>query len=405
MAINAIRSLYFPKFRKLMYLHILLSTGFWIQQIVIGWIVYDQTNSPLLTSLALGIDTIPILFGGFIGGAIVDRFNPKICIIFVTSVQFILVSSLTAIMFLDTFSIWYIYPIVLFIGFTWVVYDPAKISLGMKLVDQDSIPNIFGMWICGFNIPRILSSILAGYLIVYLGAKYALLLESLMILSAFLSIWFLKYEHPVSQNPNISATQIYIDIKNLFTIIKNNNLLIGFFLLSFIPILFLIPSTTGLLPVYASDILKLDARGLGILQAFSGLGQICGIFVIGMFTHTKMGKYAIWSIYISACFAILFALSNTYYLSMLFIFIVNFCIAVFHNSTSYVMFSTIDENYRGRLAGLQVSSFGLFIVGTTLSGILANLFGPSISTITCMALIIAISSIIVTKYRVIYTNQ
>ena len=151
MAINAIRSLYFPKFRKLMYLHILLSTGFWIQQIVIGWIVYDQTNSPLLTSLALGIDTIPILFGGFIGGAIVDRFNPKICIIFVTSVQFILVSSLTAIMFLDTFSIWYIYPIVLFIGFTWVVYDPSKISLGMKLVDEDSISNIFGMWICGFK--------------------------------------------------------------------------------------------------------------------------------------------------------------------------------------------------------------------------------------------------------------
>ena len=405
MAINAIRSLYFPKFRKLMYLHILLSTGFWIQQIVIGWTVYSQTNSPLLTSLALGIDTIPILFGGFIGGAIVDRFNPKICIIFVTSVQFILVSSLTAIMFLDTFSIWYIYPIVLFIGFTWVVYDPSKISLGMRLVDEDSISNIFGMWICGFNIPRILSSILAGYLIVYLGAKYALLLESLMILSAFLSIWFLKYEHPVSQNSNISTTQIYIDIKNLFTIIKNNNLLIGFFLLSFIPILLLIPSTTGLLPVYASDILKLDARGLGILQAFSGLGQICGIFIIGMFTHKKMGKYAVWSIYISACFAILFALSNTYYLSMLFIFVVNFCIAVFHNSTSYVMFSTIDENYRGRLSGLQVSSFGLFIAGTTLSGILANLFGASISTITCMILIIVISSIIVTKYRVIYANQ
>ena len=118
-----------------------------------------------------------------------------------------------------------------------------------------------------------------------------------------------------------------------------------------------------------------------------------------------MGKYAVWSIYISACFAILFALSNTYYLSMLFIFVVNFCIAVFHNSTSYVMFSTIDENYRGRLAGLQVSSFGLFIAGTTLSGILANMFGASISTITCMILIIVISSIIVTKYRIIYANQ
>jgi MFS family permease len=192
-----------------MYLHVLLSTGFWIQQIVVGWIIYDQTNSPLLTSLALGIDTIPILFGGFIGGAIVDRFNPKLCIIFVTSVQFILVSFLAAIMFLNIFSIWYIYPIVLFIGFTWVIYDPSKIRLGMQLVDKDSISNIFGMWISGFNLPRILASILAGYLIVYLGAKYALLLESLIILSAFFSIYFLKYEHTKSQNPLLCQSTIY----------------------------------------------------------------------------------------------------------------------------------------------------------------------------------------------------
>jgi len=124
-----------------------------------------------------------------------------------------------------------------------------------------------------------------------------------------------------------------------------------------------------------------------------------------MFTNKKMGKYAVWSIFISACFAILFAVSNIYYLSILLIVVVNFCIAIFHNSTSYVMFNTIEENYRGRLAGLQVSSFGLFIFGTTLSGTLANLFGPSISTITCMVLIIAISSIIISKYRVIYKNQ
>ena len=77
-----ISSLFFPKFRILMYVHVLLSTGFWLQQIVIGWYIYDQTNSPLFTTLALSVDTIPILFGGFIGGALVDRFNPKKCIIF-----------------------------------------------------------------------------------------------------------------------------------------------------------------------------------------------------------------------------------------------------------------------------------------------------------------------------------
>ena len=98
-------------------------------------------------------------------------------------------------------------------------------------------------------------------------------------------------------------------------------------------------------------------------------------------------------------------LSNIFYLSILFIMFVNFCIGVFHNSSAFIMFTNIDENYRGRLAGLQISSFGLFIVGTIISGGLANIYGPSISTLTSMILIIAASSIIVAKFRAIYSIQ
>ena len=197
MTSNPISSLNFPKFRILMYGHVLLSTGFWLQQIVIGWYIYDQTNSPLFTTLALSVDTIPILFGGFIGGALVDRFNPKKCIIFVTIGQCVFVSILAVILFIDTLPLLYIYPVIFCIGFTWVIYDPAKISLGMKLVDKDNVSNIFGMWIAGFNLPRILASIGAGYLIVLIGPQYVLLVEISFISIAFLCISLLKYEYSI----------------------------------------------------------------------------------------------------------------------------------------------------------------------------------------------------------------
>ncbi len=403
MTTNPISSLYFPKFRLLMYVHVLLSTGFWLQQIVIGWFIYDQTNSPLFTTLALSVDTIPILFGGFIGGALVDRFNPKKCIILVTIGQCIFVSMLTIVLFIDAVPLFYVYPIIFCIGFTWVIYDPAKISLGMKLVDKDNISNIFGMWICGFNLPRILASIGAGYLIFLIGPQYVLLVEICFILIAFLCISFLKYDHTFSQNHKPTFNEIYVDIKDLLNVMKKNNIVTGFFLLSFTSIFLLVPATTGLLPVYASDILKLDARGLGILQAFCGFGQISGIFFIGMIKQKIFGKFAIWSLFISACFAIFFSISTIYYLSFLFIFVINICIAIFHNSTSYAMFSTIEERFRGRLAGLQVSAFGLFIFGSTFAGLLANIYGPSVSTITSMAIMIAISSAITVKYRSIYS--
>ena len=403
MTSNPISSLYFPKFRLLMYVHVLLSTGFWLQQIVIGWYIYDQTNSPLFTTLALSVDTIPILFGGFIGGALVDRFNPKKCIIFVTIGQCVFVSILAVILFIETLPLLYIYPVIFCIGFTWVIYDPAKISLGMKLVDKDNISNIFGMWIAGFNLPRILASIGAGYLIVLIGPQYVLLVEISFISIAFLCISLLKYDHSISQNHKPTFNEIYVDIKDLFNVMKKDEIVTGFFLLSFTSIFLLVPSTTGLLPVYASDILKLDARGLGILQSFCGIGQISGIVFMGMIKQKYIGYLAIWALLISACFAIFFSISTIYYLSFLFIFVVNICIAIFHNSTSYAMFSTIEERFRGRLAGLQVSSFGLFIFGSTFAGVLANVYGPTVSTITSMAIMIVISSLITLKYRRIYS--
>ena len=67
------------------------------------------------------------------------------------------------------------------------------------------------------------------------------------------------------------------------------------------------------------------------------------------------------------------------------------------------MFSTIEERFRGRLAGLQVSSFGLFIFGSTFAGVLANVYGPTVSTITSMSIMIVISSLITLKYRRIYS--
>ena len=39
----------------------IFSSGFWLQQVVVGWLAYEITGSPLMTSMALGLDALPIL--------------------------------------------------------------------------------------------------------------------------------------------------------------------------------------------------------------------------------------------------------------------------------------------------------------------------------------------------------
>lgn len=51
--------------------------GFWGQQLVVGWLIYDLTRSPLLTSLALGLDALPSLVAGPIGGLLADVWDRR----------------------------------------------------------------------------------------------------------------------------------------------------------------------------------------------------------------------------------------------------------------------------------------------------------------------------------------
>jgi len=65
----------------------LFSSGFWLQQVVVGWLAYEITGSPLLTSMALGLDALPILVGAPFGGLISDKFDKKILLSIIYSYQ------------------------------------------------------------------------------------------------------------------------------------------------------------------------------------------------------------------------------------------------------------------------------------------------------------------------------
>ena len=59
-------------YRYLWIAHAMFSIAFWLQQVVIGWTAYQITKSPLLTSIILGLDVLPILIGAPFGGLITD---------------------------------------------------------------------------------------------------------------------------------------------------------------------------------------------------------------------------------------------------------------------------------------------------------------------------------------------
>ncbi|HBY93847.1 MAG TPA: hypothetical protein DEP84_07720, partial [Chloroflexi bacterium] len=54
-----------------------MSAGQWIQQITLGWLLYDLTNSPLLLGALNGLRSLPFLVFGPLAGVAADRMDRR----------------------------------------------------------------------------------------------------------------------------------------------------------------------------------------------------------------------------------------------------------------------------------------------------------------------------------------
>ena len=70
-------SLQYHDFRFLITSTFFTSAGNWIQQVTLGWLAYEYTNSAFLTGAVTGIRALPFLFMGPIAGVITDRMDRK----------------------------------------------------------------------------------------------------------------------------------------------------------------------------------------------------------------------------------------------------------------------------------------------------------------------------------------
>ena len=153
------------------------------------------------------------------------------------------------------------------------------------------------------------------------------------------------------------------------------------------------------LPIFAAEVLNMDARGLGYLMGASGTGALIAALILASANRgpTRSSTIYISALAFPAC-VLLFALSRSYYLSMVLMFVAGLSVVGFlANANSTIQLKTPD-NLRGRVMSVYTLMFlGMTPIGHTMMGSAAHKFGTvsavQISSalclfITCMILFI-----------------
>ena len=374
----------FDSFRYRNYVLLWLATGFssggfWLQQVIVGWLAYQVTQSAFWTSLALGLDALPILFIGPLGGLLVDRFNRRKLLAAIYAYQALVTTCFASVVLLGSLQPWHIFAFIFFMGLAWVVSDPARMSLISNTVPRENLVNAFALNSMAFSVTRLAAPAIGGVLIVTVGAGLALVLE--MALQCGAVVMALGLRLPAVRSGLLRPRQVFSDLVEGFRYARSKPVLLILFGLTALPAMLVMPSIQGLMPVYAAEVFGVDARGLGILLSAIGAGSTLGTFVLASIGDlSAKGTAIVSSILLVALATLAFSVNSNFQTAYINLMVLSGATMTFFSVSNAVIQGTVSDEFRGRVSGLYMITWGLFPIGSLATGYLAEQLGAPHAT-------------------------
>ena len=355
------------------------SAGYWLQMVVVGWLAYQVTESAFWTTLALSLDALPILLVGPIGGLLVDRFDRRKLLAFIHSYQAVVTAAFAGIVLTGNLEAWHIFAFIFLMGMAWVVTDPTHMSLIPNIVPREKLINAFALKSLAISVPRLAVPVLGGVLIVFAGPGPTLALEAALQVCAVFAVLHMQVSKPEKRSLRVPTA--FGELRKGVQYVLNEPVLIGLFALAATSVLLAMPLIHGLMPVYAAEVFHVDARGLGLLMSAVGAGSTLGTFLLASVGDIK-AKNVVVLVSISALTlgTAVFSVNAFFHTAYLNLMIVSAAMMVFLAVTSAVVQSTVSDEYRGRVAGLFMMTWGVLPFGSLAAGFLAERLGAPHAT-------------------------
>lgn len=381
---------WYPGFRLLWMSNLFFFGGVWTQTLILGWLVFDLTESEFLLALFTAVRLAPMLLGP-IGGAISDRFDRARFVMGAVLWAFAAVVALAALV--STGHITYVGIVVggLCIGLAQSPSQPARSTLALDLVGRESISNANALNSMAMSSTQILGPALGGAMISAFGVSVALWISAGWYLLSFVMllpirrISELPYERRGAHHESLTSF-----VRNGFRLVLGTPLAGAVLSVTLVANILLWPVYQTFMPVFAKDVLELDASGLGWLVTCSGLGGLAGSIAIAFLGDFRFkGTLFVFGTTVWGALWLLFGLSRSVPLSFVLMVGIGLASAAFGVLQTTLLLVLTEPVIHGRALGLQELAIGIQPLAALVLGGTAELFGVGGSTVLSGALLVA----------------
>jgi MFS family permease len=355
------------------------SVGMMSENVVLGWLVLELTNSPLMVGVAMGMRALPMFFVGVPAGALADRL-PRRHLLMATGLgQGLTAASLAALVLLGRVRLAHVIVLTLTAGVLRAVEHAARQSYTHDVVGGPALVNGFAVLGVAMRAGWLVGSLGAGAVIDRLGSGPAYLLVAAGFLVGGLALLPASAaETTAAPNPG-SLWRSVVDFLRAMrtdrTLVVLMVLTAGAEILGF--------SHQVLLPSLARDVLRAGPEGLGALNAARSIGGILGL-VAASLRGAAHGGVALFLLVVLTFGVSLLGLAAAPYVVgfagvVIILIVVNGVGALADLFAQSLLQLSVPRHLRGLAGGAWVVAIGLAPLGQMQIGALASLFGVSIA--------------------------
>ena len=373
----------------------------WLEMLVVPLLTLELTDSPFLVSLVFFLRFVPMLFG-FGLGVLSERINRKHLLTSGLIVQAATALTWALLAVTGSIEFWHLAVGSFLIGIVMTSDFPVRRTMMGEIVDRSQIGRAMSLEMTSSSFFRILGPFVGGVLLGTVGAHGGFLLAALLYLVGLIIAVSTNYLQPLS-------TERYTSPKTQMTqgisYIRRNEIIIGTLVVTLVVNAFGF-SYMSQQPVVARQVLEVSDVLIGVLQSVEGVGMFLGAALVTIFARPHqyiriyMGSSLLYLLTIT-----LFSQSNTYWASLLILFLSGIGMSGFAAMQSAIMVYTSSQEMRGRVMGSVTMFIGFGPLGALGIGMLAGFYTIATAVMITACIGIACTLIVFILYPSMRTSK
>jgi MFS family permease len=344
----------------------------------VAWHVYELSHSAFQLGLNGLVQFLPVPVLMLLGGAVADTYERRRVMMAAGAVALLCAAALFAATATGVVTVPMLFAMVALASVAWSFDGPARAALLPTLVPRETFPRAVTIASTTQALAFATGPALGGLVIAEWGIAAAYAAMAMLVVVALVLLAGLR----LPERPPAAGVVSVRGIVDGLEFVRGNQVVLGCMLLDMLAVIF--GGAVALLPIYATDILHVGARGYGLLGAAADLGALVTSLVLVVVPPIRRaGRALLVAVGVYGAATILFGLSRSFPLSVLAYLVVGMAdqVSVVMRSTA-IQLSTPDA-LRGRVSGVSMIFIGASNqLGAAESGLVAGLTSATVSVVS-----------------------